>query len=141
MTEFQTFFLGFALIIAIFDGISEGLFLQVKDYSKDLFADRMRKSTDGLEYGLAVLGILITAVQYAGYDMGTLKFISGILAALAIRWFFRDGLQNIFNKKPFFYTGTVAFLDRLVGDSPRWLVATIKIVLMIGFGAAFFLLS
>ncbi len=138
MTDFNALFLFAVLAIALFDGLSEGYFLQLKNKKAPISIDKTRKITDGLEFGLAAMAILITANLFD--PMPIAKIAAGTFWALAARWLLRDGFQNLVTGQGFFYTGTVSKLDKLVKDAPIWFKATIKLACFIAFLILYFIL-
>lgn len=113
MNDLIVLFFATALILSLFDGISEGLFLRVIDRkARGGSNDRLRKYTDAVEFALPVVGILIGGA-IVGLDVSVWDVARGLLVAAFIRWIVRDGVTNLVRRpsQHFFYAGTVADTD------------------------------
>lgn len=132
MSEFFGLFTLIIVAVSVFDGISEGLLLKTDPVNyKGTGEDRIRKSTDGIEFVLGVMGMLIVVMQFGTVGLHDRTFVSLVVYALSIRWLLRDGIQNMITGKGFFYSGTVAFLDRMINEAPTWFKVGIKVTLVL----------
>ena len=138
MNEFIYLFTIIMIAASLLDGVSEGLLLKTNPVNyKGTGEDRVRKVTDGLEFLLTLVGMLIVFMNWGSFDLTLAGVIALTFYGLSIRWLLRDGLQNLGTGKGFFYTGTVSFIDKVLGGAPTGLKASIKIgFVLLGFLAS-----
>lgn len=126
--DFLIFFTALMVIKSIFDGVSEGLHLKMFDFSFGGSAyDHTRKLTDGMEFGIpmvALLGTVYLLAPQVGLEWWSVGLF--VVLGLGIRWVLRDGIQNMITGQAFFYVGTVAKIDTLVGPLGPFMVAMVK---------------
>lgn len=129
MNDFLMFFFALMVIVAILDGVSEGLHLSMFDFSHGgSQKDHFRKFTDALEFGIPVAGMLgVVWIYVPSLGLDSFDVILLVIHALGVRWTLRDGFQNVITGQEFFYVGTVAAIDKLTRPLGITIIAALKI--------------
>lgn len=128
--DFLMFYTALMLILSVYDGVSEGLHLETFDFSHGgSQRDQLRKITDAIEFALPSFAFLLALVHFApNLGLTSLKIGLLIFMASGMRWLLRDGFQNLITGQPFFYSGTVAWFDRIFKSFGPATIAVLKVL-------------
>ncbi len=138
MEELRIAFLFIVLIITCVQGIGEGLHIGLMNRAKmGSNPDHMRKWVMAILFMVTCFAMLILPYQVAGLDFSMAFFITALLAAGSIRWFFRDGCQNLVLEENWFYNGQVAQWDKWLGSPRLHVMAFRKVVAIVVFVTLF----
>lgn len=142
MHDFKIVFTLFVLAFVSFKGLAEGKHLMgVNNSFKGSTFDRQRKGLNDFSFFIFMCAMLFINMQAIGNEMSIVYFLSAIFWGGAIRYFFRDGMQNKVTGKPWIYTGSVSTVEKYLGSKKLWLNWLIKLVLIISFGLIFYLVK
>lgn len=119
MIDFEIVFTLLTLALVGFAGFVESRMLHlIQSDLKGSTLDNQRKFGLVVMFLIPTVGYYFIVSQAMQLEIVALKLFSCVVWAGSLRWLIRDGVQNYFSpkRKPFFYTGTVAAIDRFFGS-------------------------